>query len=148
MSVLIGLWGVLYAGSKREWLYRRLMTERLRQFHFQTFVCCLPEVAASLNGDSADYRERREKWFKAFKGRYVGKLGAEFTSLLGDNDGVDIWAHEAKPAPDARVLRGAPDETLRELFDAYRSLRIMNQLQYANYKLRTETEGKLFSPPA
>lgn len=61
MGVVIGLWGVLYARSKKEWLYRRLVTERLRQFHFQTFVCRLPDVAGSFNRNSADYRGRREK---------------------------------------------------------------------------------------
>ena len=58
MSVVIGLWGVLYAKSKRQWLRQRLMTEWLRQFHFQTFVYHLPEIVASLgkSGDVEAYR--------------------------------------------------------------------------------------------
>jgi hypothetical protein len=39
VSILIGFGGVLYSGAKRRWLHNRVMTERLRQFHFQAFVC-------------------------------------------------------------------------------------------------------------
>jgi hypothetical protein len=38
LSILIGLGGALYAGAKRRWLCNRVMTERLRQFHFQALV--------------------------------------------------------------------------------------------------------------
>ena len=48
-SVPIGYWGLMFGKAKREWLYRRLMTERLRQFHFQTIVFRLPELLASLD---------------------------------------------------------------------------------------------------
>jgi hypothetical protein len=40
VSILIGFGGVLYAGAKRRWLHNRVITERLRQFHFPGL--CLP----------------------------------------------------------------------------------------------------------
>jgi hypothetical protein len=64
-SVLIGGMGILYAKRKRQWLYQRLTTERLRQFHFQTFVCRIPEILKSLKNDEAraDYVRNRSLWF-------------------------------------------------------------------------------------
>ena len=68
VSILIGFGGVLYAGAKRRWLHNRVMTERLRQFHFQAFVCRWREIAASLNGTqpATDYAEHRQDWFHRF----------------------------------------------------------------------------------
>jgi hypothetical protein len=67
-SIFIGFGGVLYARAKRRWLCNRVMTERLRQFHFQSFVCRWREIAASLNGTTAakDYSDQRQNWFHTF----------------------------------------------------------------------------------
>lgn len=46
-SIAMGGMGLLFAGKKREWLYRRFVTERLRQFHFQAFALLLPEIISS-----------------------------------------------------------------------------------------------------
>jgi hypothetical protein len=139
-SVMIGLWGVLYAKSKRHWLCQRLMTERLRQFHFQTFVSHLPEIVASLRfpGDAKAYVEARTGWFDAFKARYDGHLPAELTGILDGRRASDVWLHESTPV-DSDTLQA----NLREVFAAYKALRIMHQLQYADHKLRPE--GSLWS---
>lgn len=140
LSVAIGLWGVLYAKSKRQWLCQRLMTERLRQFHFQTFVFHLPEIVASLKspGDVKAYQDARSRWFDAFKARYEGHLDAEITGIIDGGRASDVWLHEPTQ-PDTSVLQA----DLTDVFAAYKALRIMHQLQYANYKLRTE--GRLLS---
>jgi len=140
LSVVIGLWGVLYARSKRQWLCQRLMTERLRQFHFQTFVSRLPEIVASLGspGAAKAYEEARGRWFDAFKARYEGHLPEELTGILDGSRASDVWLHEPMPL-DPSVLQA----DLTDVFAAYKTLRIMHQLQYANYKLRAE--GSLWS---
>jgi hypothetical protein len=139
LSVVIGLGGVLHAKSKRQWLRQRLMTERLRQFHFQTFVCHLAEIVASMtSGDVTVYQNARSRWFSSFRARYEGKLDAELTRIIDGSAESDVWLHTPTP-PGAAVLQA----DLSKVFAAYQALRIMHQIQYANYKLRSE--GKLLS---
>jgi hypothetical protein len=141
VSVAIGGMGILFAGKKREWLHRRFMTERIRQFHFQTFVFRLPEILASLQNDQAKaaFRSNRKGWVEAFKSRFDGKLAAEFSKNFNEDIGTDIWLHE-----DQRERNEIPDnKDLDPLFRAYRDLRIMHQIGYANYKLKDD--HKIFS---
>jgi len=146
LSVAIGLWGVLYGKAKRRWLYQRLMTERLRQFHFQTFVSHLPDIIASLGtpGGIDAYKKTRDRWFNDFKARYKGHLDAELTRIIDGSKEAkesDVWLHEP-PIRDPSVLR----TDLSEVFAAYKALRITHQLQYANYKLRQEGSLWALSP--
>jgi hypothetical protein len=80
LSFAIGTMGVLSAGRKRRWLHYRLMTERLRQFHFQTLVLRLPQILASLKDDAAKakFLSERALWFESFKGRFAGKLDSAY----------------------------------------------------------------------
>jgi hypothetical protein len=48
LAVVIGFMGILF-GAK--WLLNRLLTERLRQFHFQTFIWRLSDIAESCKDD-------------------------------------------------------------------------------------------------
>jgi hypothetical protein len=109
------------------------MTERLRQFHFQTFVFRLPAIVRSLRSpaDAKAYQAIRGKWFDALKARYKGQLDAEFTEILEGRRASDVWLHEPTP-PDPSISQA----DLREVFKAYRELRIRHQLQYANHRLR------------
>ncbi len=132
VGAVIGLFGVLFRRAKSEWLHRRLMTERLRQFHFQTLVRRIPEIVASLQGDQAiaSFIEQRKSWLAAFRLRHEGKLNSEFGLILEGRDRERFWLH-----PAAKI----DDETLAKipanLFAAYRELRIVHQLQYASYRL-------------
>ena len=134
-GALLGFFGVLFRRAKSEWLLRRLMTERLRQFHFQTLVRRIPEIVASLQGDQAvaSFVEQRKAWLATFKMRHEGKLKAELTSILEGAERKHFWLH-----PTSEV----DDETLAKvpahLFEAYRTLRITHQLQFASYKLGEE----------
>lgn len=143
LSIAIGLFGVLYAGAKRRWLCNRVMTERLRQFHFQAFVCRWREIAASLVGPEAAqaYRDERKVWLERFMLPYPGELDSELTDVIDDDSAEKCWLHPPPRPP-------APSENtagLGELFDAYRDLRILHQLHYADHKLRSDQ--KLFSWP-
>jgi hypothetical protein len=143
-SIVIGLGGALYAGAKRRWLCNRLMTERLRQFHFQAFVCRWREIGASLAAPDKqrDYSEQRETWFNRLIAPFPGQLDSELTDLLDDDTAERCWLHPSPRLP-------GPDEdtsSLKELFVAYRELRILHQLHYANYKLREEQDMFSWSP--
>jgi hypothetical protein len=143
-SILIGFGGVLYAGAKRRWLCNRVMTERLRQFHFQSFVCRWREIAASCSGAKAekDYSDQRQNWFHTFLATLPVRLDSELTDLLDDESPSKCWLHPLPRLP-------ASDETvggLDELFAAYRDLRIMHQIHYANHKLRSEQNIFSWSP--
>jgi hypothetical protein len=141
-SVLIGSVGVLYARRKRDWLHLRLMGESIRQFHFQTLVFRLPEILASLKDDNAKsaFVLDRKLWFKALKSRFEGKLDAVFGAITNEQNGIDPWLHEGlMKHPKLRETRD-----LAPLFDAYRKLRILHQLGYADYKL--QPDHRIFSP--
>ncbi len=144
ISIGVGLGGVLYAGTKRRWLLNRVVTERLRQYHFQAFVCRWRAIAAALAGGEAAraYAEEREVGLHRLMAPYPGQLDSELTDLLEDETDTKCWLHQQQPLP-------VPDDTLPdldELFAAYRELRIRHQLDYANYKLRSEQNPLAWSP--
>ena len=141
-SFLIGSMGMLIAGRKRVWLQHRLMGERIRQFHFQTFVFRLREILKSLADDErakVRFLSARERWFETFKMRFIGKLDAALFAVLQDEYESEIWLHE-----DGRhEITIIEAEALNSLFEAYRELRILHQLHYAEYKLHDD--HKIFS---
>jgi len=135
-SVVIGSVGVLFAGKKKEWLYRRFMTERIRQFHFQMFVCRLPEIRASLKDERAQevFMLEWEEWLEGFKAMFEGKVASEFAKTVSEGASTDFWLHDRPKEPSE--FRESSD--LDPLFRAYRELRILHQIGYANYKLRDD----------
>jgi hypothetical protein len=142
ISVLLGSIGTLNGESKQRWLCNRLMTERLRQFHFQSLVWRLPEVL----GQTADAAGRkrlldaRRSWLAEFRLAYEGHLPARLQAILEDDAEDDFLLHH-----DSQPLRPLDVHTvdLGHVFSAYRLLRFEHQLQYANYKLRRDE--KIFS---
>jgi hypothetical protein len=143
LSFLIGTMGVLSAGRKRSWLHSRLMTERTRQFHFQTLVLRLPQILASLKSDAAKtkYLSERALWFESFKGRFAGKLDSAFASTIREQEKLDVWLHDGV-IPHVDVVR--ENKNLDSVFSAYRELRILHQLDYADYKL--QDDYRIISP--
>ena len=135
LGVIIGGIGVLHSEKKRRWLQSRLMTERIRQFHFQTFVCRLPDIFESLKGPVSKqaFAEKRALWLDHFKAGYIGKLDSQFTDIIEEENGQDIWLHEKLPPFDF-----TESDQLQPLFEAYRELRIEHQIGYANYKLQND----------
>lgn len=135
-GVIIGGTGVLFAAKKEEWLHRRLMTERIRQFHFQTFVFRLPEILRSLDNKEAKdaFLLERKAWFEEFHANFHGKLDQQFTTVLEDEEQTDIWLHEVKK----EGIKVPEHRALDPLFDAYRELRIKHQIGYANNQLKDD----------
>jgi hypothetical protein len=130
-GVVIGIFGVLHHRAKREWLQRRLMTERLRQFHFQTFVYRWTDIAKSLAGAAAvtEYEAKRATWFEVFKSNFQGHLHAQLSGLIAYPDDDDFTLHESITPPTGEL----PDNDAA--FDAYFHLRILHQMRYADEKL-------------
>ena len=137
LSFLIGSVGVLFAGRKRHWLYCRLMAERIRQFHFQTLVFRLPQILASLKDDAARsvFLSERALWLETFKARLVGKLDFAFASTIREEEEIDPWLHDRSAK---EPLSMQESEDLDPIFEAYRELRILHQLDFANYKLHDD----------
>src|ERR1700732_4125415 len=103
ISVLIGKFGVLYGSRKNEWLHNRFMTERIRQFHFETFVARLPEIVTSLQGEDEatriakadEYERHRRAWFAAFQSDLRGKVGSVLNQTV-ETRGRHVWQHEQR----------------------------------------------------
>lgn len=135
-GVIIGGTGILFARKKQEWLHGRLMTERIRQFHFQTLAFRLPEILQSLRGPEAKaaFESERKLWFDEFTARFHGKLDEQFTGTLEDETQEEIWLHEPEKE------RGGASEhcNLDPIFAAYRELRILHQIGYANHQLKDD----------
>lgn len=135
VGAFIGFFGVLHAKSKREWLENRLLTERMRLFHFGTIVHLSDLI---LTGQEDLFLERRSDLFKAFERDVLERPALELDALLEgeetrDNLSVVIAEFE-----------GPVDQSAgKQLIDAYRRLRIGRQIDFAQYKLTLDR--KLFS---
>lgn len=143
IGVAIAFFGVLYGPSKSAWLKNRLMTERLRQFHFQTFVSGLSILADPTQRERL-FKERCHRAFQAFQQRFEGRLPVELESVAADVQSADIWLSERPSEIADDVLDRIPEDA----FAAYRDLRLRHQLNYASGKLlRTHSvfDGKLRS---
>jgi hypothetical protein len=146
LSVAIGAFGVLFGSRKREWLHNRFMGERVRQFHFQSFVALLPEIVASLDrhGEKAataktEFESGRRILFLQFKNEFERHLDGQFASVIGPYGEAEWWLHKSE-----RTFASANyQQELEPLFTAYRDLRIKHQLGYANFKL--QSDHKIFS---
>lgn len=134
-AAFIAVWGLLWGARKSAWLHRRLYTERLRQFHFQTFIWRLDEIARSLSGPEGPdgYRRQRDLWFAGFENRYARKRDDKLVSVLDPTVAPRVWLHDSGEDRPPRVPKGVD---LSEVFRAYRALRFEEQVGYADHLLR------------
>lgn len=135
-GVLLGAFGGLHSGAKRNWLWNRVMTERLRQFQFQSLALRAVEIARALGNPIAMRRllEERLRWFDAFRHRYEGQLPAQLSAIVGDEAGERVWIVD-HPHDGGEPLTPAESENLVQVFEAYRLLRFEHQIRYCDYKL-------------
>lgn len=135
--------GALFADKKCEWLYQRLMTERIRQFYFQTFVFRLPEILQSLRNETSFKKDRDgpDGWFEKFKLRFAGPVKLEFERTLTNHTEAFIWLHDSGKER-INIPEHSELASLEPLFAAYRELRIIHQISYANYKLKNDDFSK------
>jgi hypothetical protein len=135
-SGLVGITGLIVNGTKREWLRSRLATERLRQFHFQTMVRHLSDIARSAHGAAAKARflSARASSFEHLKARLANHLDAEYQQIVDERAEPSPWIG----APYRRSPVEADQAELEQFLDTYRQLRIVHQLDYANDKLKDD----------
>lgn len=144
-SILLGTIGTLSGKSKYKWLCNRLMTERLRQFHFQLIGCRMPEILTSIGSDPAreQFLSNRRSWFAAYQMAYADHLPARLKIVLDDDAEDDFLLHHD---PERWQPPETSDANLDRIFSAYRLLRFEHQIQYTNYKLGKDG-GPFFSSP-
>jgi hypothetical protein len=114
------------------------MGERIRQFHFQMFAFRLPQILKSLRNDTAKsaFLLERSLWLESFKAHFVGKLDSVFAALIEEDEIIDLWLHDEAVTDEAAGPRDVTE--LKPLFEAYRELRILHQIDYATYKLQDD----------
>jgi len=142
LGALVGAGGIWLGPSKRSWLLNRLMTERIRQWHFQFLTYRGDLVRQAINAADPDaisrFNEARELAFDDFMMAQRGKLDSVLTALLT----VNYEGEQRLVEPAKGTCHGYEDD--RKAFDLladfYKRLRIRNQLQYTQHKLQTSTE--------
>jgi hypothetical protein len=137
-GLLLGTFGVLFASSKQNWLANRFLTERLRQFHFQTLIALAPDIVqAAESGRWDGFLRERARRLASFKEDVLKRPLPLVNALLSDTE-QDSWLF---PYVEPDVAKNA---SAALLFDAYRRLRIKRQIGFADYKL--QVTRKLLSP--
>jgi hypothetical protein len=134
---LIGIFGALWLANtkfKNQWICNRLMTERLRQFHFQTLVAHIPTILDSMKSsdDKQSFLPQRSQWLASFIFHYKGHLGSQVDAAISNNPVRNFWLHDLE---DTHTLPDIADPDLQELFDAYETLRFDHQIDYCDHML-------------
>lgn len=161
LALIFGNLGLGFGRVKRNWLQKRLMTERLRQWHAQHLIAHAVEIA-----DVADSRDERSAWlanralsFARFKRNFIDQIGSEYTKFT--NVSAAAYSGQSIVSPDqsgefwidkdwAKSATARPSEehqdALNELYEAIAETRIRGQIQYTNYVL--SSDAKFWSSPA
>ncbi len=145
VGAAIALGGVRISYWKKQWLEARLMTEKLRAWHFQTLAYRGKEVEESCDPNdpaaaAAAYREKRVKWFVAYLHQHRGKLDSQLQGLIEGPESQYSALHElpSRYPADSGVAR--------QVFEAYKALRFKHQSDYAAHKLKKDTTQPLWKP--
>lgn len=135
VSVVIGVFGIMYRKRKMRWLADRLATERLRQFHFQTFVAGAADILRGARDETARdaFLRKRDIHFDAFRNAFLTRIDDELAHIVhaedpGDGVIIENGAHDIDPA----------DPALEEYFKAYKRLRFDRQIGYCDLVLRKD----------
>ena len=138
-----GLFGICNKKYKQRWLCNRLMSERLRQLHFQILISQIPAILAAVRDpvEQSRFVGVRRRLLATFCLHYENHLQAHLKTVLDDVVEEDCWLLDGKPEP----LRDRSDPNLNIFLAAYRLLRIQHQLQYASYKLYADEKFLLRS---
>jgi hypothetical protein len=136
LAALIAAGGLWLGPWKRRWLESRLMTERIRQWHFQLMIFRGHQIDASGSDRSAvvQFQQDRDRWFADFLQANEGKLDAQLEMLIREPSHSAAWLHAPATAYNTRSTM------LPHVFVAYERLRFDHQYSYSVYKLRESTD--------
>ncbi|HEY1631408.1 MAG TPA: hypothetical protein VGF56_08830 [Rhizomicrobium sp.] len=136
---LVGL-GLRSAAHKAKWLENRLVTERLRHLHFRLLIVLAPAILdAAESGDWTHFEANRAAALGAFEQDVIKRKESELEAI------IEACADPPPANLDENIKPACFDKPNGALLlKAYRNLRIVRQLQFADYKLLKK--GGLFSP--
>lgn len=161
LALVFGNLGLGFGQVKRNWLMKRLITERLRQWHAQYLIAHAAEipVVAQSEEEKAAWLERRALSFQRFKRNFIDQIASEYTKFTHEfsaaYSGQSITDPKAATAfwidPDwskSAAAKPSKDhaEVYDELYRAFHETRMRGQIQYTNYVL--SADGKFWSSPA
>ena len=146
-SAVVGLFGVLFAGAKKTWLHSRMITERLRQFHYQHIIVHLTEAFEVVSDETVENRScqvwaaRRDAALERVTATLIRAPDAYMINLIGDghegrtiDDAKLVWVDEIEPLSSVNWPADAPHPPMA-LLDAYRDFRIRYQRDYAAQRI-------------
>lgn len=135
-GVVIGWFGLIFAGSKRDWLYNRYLTERLRQLHFQFLVHSVGGITASQNAEEVRHlADGQRQVLEAFRQETLlddDKLKDDKIHSIVSG-GLPIWLF---PPSEKKELAESP--ALKEFIKFYKQARFKHQIEFAQDKLKTD----------
>jgi hypothetical protein len=136
LAAIIAVSGLWSGKWKHRWLTSRLMTERLRQWHFQLIVRRGGEIETSCKNESTikEFSKKRDTWLHQFLLECQRHLDTQFESVLKDPLEKIAWLFE-HPSP-----YSSNSEVLQEVCEAYELLRLDHQYGYSVYKLKSTTD--------
>jgi hypothetical protein len=140
---LFSVGGIWRGPWKERWLNARLMTERLRQWHFQLLVRRWREIDDSCKSQEAkeNFVKQRDLWMDEFLYSYERHVADRLEELATEPAHDKSWLHPLEPKPsDGNALFQDNAAALGELLDAYKDLRFDVQFRYCMVKLRPTEE--------
>jgi len=161
LALFFGNLGLGFGKVKRDWLMKRLITERLRQWHAQYLIAHAVEIAAVASSEStkAAWLEKRDLSFRRFKRSFIDQVASEYTkytetsaaaysgqSIIDPKAEAAFWIDESWATAAASKPDPAHETALNQVFQALQETRMRGQIQYTNYVL--SSEGKFWSSPA
>lgn len=160
LALIFGNLGLGFGKVKRDWLMKRLITERLRQWHAQHIAAHAVEIAAADTPEKVTaFLDQRDLSFRRFKRNFIDQIASEYTkytqtaaasfsgqSITDTRSETAFWIDEAWPKQAAMKVDGVDPARLDQIYRALLETRIRGQVQYTNYVL--SSEGKFWSSPA
>jgi len=149
-SALLGVaggllgFGLFSRNAKATWLECRLVTEGLRALHFRLLVVLSPQIIRAADAFATDhdsfepYYQLRAQALEEFRQNVVLRRSEELTRLLDNRETRPPI--EINSLPSADVFDGKYG---RVLLEAYATLRMRRQCQYADHMLKDD--GRILS---
>ncbi|MCR9271348.1 MAG: hypothetical protein ACX94B_11335 [Henriciella sp.] len=161
LALFFGNLGLGFGRFKRSWLQKRLITERLRQWHAQYFVAHAVEIAeiAHTGEGQAAWLDKRNVAFERFKRMFIDQIGSEYAKYtissaaafsgqsVTDPRAVNaFWIDESWAKASAQKPEKDHKAALDEVYRAYQETRMLGQIQYTNYVL--SADGAFWASPS
>jgi hypothetical protein len=147
-SVLIGYFGMGFAGRKLHWLRARLVCERIRQWRWQYYCAHIPEIleASADRIRREEFASRRDAEFSKFvENLKAGEEAALRTILSPAAESPDaVWAQAEFKTGLQRIetfhaiesAKPPGNDPASQLVAAYKNARIGAQKRYARYLVK------------